>query len=394
MSSHNTFAGAQEFLRRQQIDGWLVYDFRGNNPLLNQLLPGKRWTTRRAMLFIPANGAPVLLNHSIDANQFATVDIQRESYLSWPELHAWLVRTTAGARRVAMDYAPGGTLPAVSIVDAGTVEMVRALGVDVVSSADLIQACLAVWSDDAQRGHATASAEVTRIKDGAFDFIRQALRRGKPVDEFEVQQHIVSAFNDAGMEFPEPPIVAANAHSGDPHFEVSDKSPAKIKKGDWVLIDLWARLPGEENIFSDITWVGCAGERSAKQREVFNVVKAARDACVESAVRAWNAKQPQQGWQLDDAAREVIIRSGYGDFIKHRTGHSLSRGPKVHGLGVNIDNLETHDTRQVLPGIGYTVEPGVYQPEFGVRLEINVFVDPVKGPTITSCIQDEIVSLV
>ncbi|CAN5594003.1 M24 family metallopeptidase [soil metagenome] len=393
MASSHAFAAAQDFLRRQQIDGWLIYDFRGSNPLLNQLLPGKRWTTRRALLFVPANGAPVLLNHSIDAGQFASVDVRRESYLSWQDLTAWLVRATAGARRVAMDYAPGGTLPAVSIVDAGTVEMVRALGVDVVSSADLIQACLAVWSEDAQREHAKASAEVARIKDGAFDFIRQALRRGQPVNEFEVQQQIVSAFADAGLEFPEPPIVAANAHSGDPHFEVSQASPARIQKGDWVLIDLWARVPGEENIFSDIPWVGCAGEPSAKQREVFDVVKAARDACVQSAHRAWSAKQPQQGWQLDDAARDVIIQAGYREYIRHRTGHSLSRGPKVHGLGVNIDNLETHDTRQIMAGIGYTVEPGVYLPEFGVRLEINLFVDPTKGPTVTSCVQDQIASL-
>ena len=211
--------------------------------------------------------------------------------------------------------------------------------------------------------------------------------------ELEVQQHIVSAFRDGGLEFPEPPIVACNAHSGDPHFEVSESSPARIQKGDWVLIDLWARLPGEENIFSDITWVGCAGQPTAKQREVFDVVKRARDACVDSAKRAWNARQPQQGWQLDDAAREVIISAGYGEFVRHRTGHSLSRGPKVHGLGVNIDNLETHDTRQVMPGVGYTVEPGVYLPEFGVRLEINIFVDPTNGPTITSCVQDQIVAL-
>ena len=394
MSSTDTFALAQDFLRRQQIDGWLVYDFRGTNPVLNQLLPGKRWTTRRAMLFIPANGPPVLLNHSIDAGQFANVEVQCESYLSWSDLHQWLVRQTAGARRVAMDYAPGGALPAVSIVDAGTVELVRALGIDVVSSADLVQACLAVWSVDAQHNHAKASCEVAGIKDRAFDFIRQSLRRGQSVMEVEVQQHIVSAFNDAGLEFPEPPIVACNEHSGDPHFEVSAKSATRIQKGDWVLIDLWARVPGEENIFSDITWVGCAGEPSAKQREVFGVVKRARDACIDSAKLAWSAKQPQQGWQLDDAARDVIIGAGYGDVIKHRTGHSLSRGPKVHGLGVNIDNLETHDTRQVLPGIGYTVEPGVYLPEFGVRLELNVFVDPNKGPTITSCVQDEIVSLI
>ena len=178
-------------------------------------------------------------------------------------------------------------------------------GIDVVSSADLIQACLAIWSEDAQRNHAKASRK-SRESRMAVDFIRQSLRRGDSVDEFEVQQHIVAAFGDAGLEFPEPPIVAVNEHSGDPHFEVSEKSSATIQKGDWVLIDLWARVAGEENIFSDITWVGCAGEPTRKQQEVFNVVKASH-ACIDSARRAWNEKKPQQGWQLDDAAREAII---------------------------------------------------------------------------------------
>lgn len=384
---------AQEFLRQQQVDGWLLYDFRGSNPLLMQLLPGKRWTTRRAWLWIAANGSPTLLAHSIDAQQFESIGIARELYLSWQQMHEWLAAKLAGARRVAMDYAPGGMLPAVSIVDAGSVEMIRALGADVVSSADLVQACVARWSESAQREHAVAANHVTRIKDDAFNFIRAALEANRAVNEYEVQQKIVADFGAAGLEFPEPPIVAVNAHSGDPHFELSPASSSVIKRGDWVLIDLWARRPGEENIFSDITWVGCCGEPSSKQREVFETVKNARDACVKFAVDAWKKQQTIQGWQLDDAARAVIIDAGFGDFIRHRTGHSLSPGPKVHGLGVNIDNLETHDTRQVLPGIGYTVEPGIYLPDFGVRLELNVFVDPAKGATITSCVQDEIVKL-
>lgn len=379
-------------MRRQQIDGWLVYDFRGSNPVLGQLVPGKRFLTRRVMLFIPAAGEPELLVHGIDASQFAATALRKQGYLTWQDLHEWLRPRCAG-KRVAMEYSPLGAIPVASMVDAGTVELVRSLGGEVVSSADLVQVSVATWSAEAQANHRRASDIVARTKDEAFDLIRSAHRRGDAIDEHVVQQFICKRFDDAGLEYPDPPIVGVNAHSGDPHFEVSATSPAPIRPSDWVLIDLWARVPGDQNIYSDITWVGCCGEPTTRQREVFGVVKRARDACVERAVQAWTARQDIEGWQLDDAARQIIIDAGFERFIRHRTGHSLSPGPKVHGMGVNIDNLETHDTRRVLPGIGYTVEPGVYLPEFGVRQEINVFVDPAKGPTITSCVQDEIVRI-
>jgi Xaa-Pro dipeptidase len=378
-------------MRRHGIDGWLVYDFRGSNPVLAQLLPGKRFLTRRVMLFIPATGEPELLVHGIDASQFASAPIKTHLYLSWQELHAWIKVRMSTMPRVAMEYSPKGAIPVASMVDAGTVELVRAFGGEVVSSADLIQTSVATWSAEAQANHRRASELVTRAKDEAFALIRSAHQQDKPIDENVVQRFICKRFDEAGLEYPDPPIVGANAHSGDPHFEVSATSPAPIRRGDWVLIDLWARVPGDQNIYSDITWVGCCGEPTARQRQVFDVVKRARDACVERAVQAWNARQDIEGWQLDDVARQVIIDAGFEKFIRHRTGHSLSPGPKVHGMGVNVDNLETHDTRRVLPGIGYTVEPGIYLPEFGVRLEINVFVDPNDGPTITSCVQDEIV---
>jgi Xaa-Pro aminopeptidase len=388
-----SFADVQSFMRQQRIDGWLIYDFRGSNSVLAQLLPGKRFLTRRVLLYLPSEGQPELLVHSIDASQFADAPVHSHLYLSWQELHGWIQKRMAGGARVAMEYSPKCALPVVSIADAGTVELVRAFGGEVISSADLIQVCVARWDADAQRNHAKASAEVARIKDGAFASIGQALSRGEKITEHDVQQKILRDFADAGLETPDPPIVAANAHSGDPHFEVSETSPATIARGDWILIDLWARVPGDQNIYSDITWVGCAGEPTARQREVFNVVKSARDRCVDRAVQAWRAGEDICGWQLDDAARGVIIDAGFEKYIRHRTGHSLSRGAKVHGMGVNIDNLETHDTRRVLPGIGYTVEPGVYLPEFGVRLEINVLVDPDWGPTITSCVQEDVVHI-
>ncbi len=390
------FDAIQAFMREQRIDGWLLYDFRGSNPVLAQVLPRaeKRWTTRRAVLFIPAGGDPVLLAHGIDWNQFEDVDVARERYLSWRDLRDWLTRTLAGRNRVAMEYAPGGTLPVVSIVDAGTVELVRSLGVEVVSSANLIQAFVARWSDEAYRTHLAVSKQVAAIKDQAFGLIRERLAAGRAVNEYEAQQQILAQFTEAGFETDSAPIVAVNAHSGDPHFEVSATSPAPIQRGDWVLIDLWARQPGQHNIFSDITWVGFAGrDVPARHREVFGVVKAARDAALKRAVDGWRGKDRVQGWQLDDAARGVIVAAGFEPFIRHRTGHSLSPGPAVHGMGMNLDNLETHDTRDMLPGIGFTIEPGIYTPDFGVRLEINVFVDPSTGPLVTSCLQDDIVQL-
>jgi Xaa-Pro aminopeptidase len=406
----------QAYMQDQRIGGWLVWDFRGSNATLARLLPlpkghatGKRHTTRRACLWIPARGEPVLLSHSIDSVAFheATMlgggTVKTDLYLTWQQLWGWVhARVSESGGRVAMEYAAGGALPVVSVVDAGTVEMVRACGAEVVTSANLIQVCIACWDAAAVESHEWASREVAKIKDEAFALVRERLNGGKRVTEYEVQQHIMGLFAARGLETPDPPIVGVNAHGADPHFEVSATDSAEIRRGDWILLDLWARRPGDENIFSDITWVAWAASTAGasvpeRHRKVFEAVKAGRDAAVTLAQTRWSAKQPVQGWELDDATRTRIEAAGYGKYIKHRTGHSLSAGPMVHGVGVNVDNLETHDTREVLPGVGFTVEPGVYIPDgaegpgFGVRLEINVYADPVKGPRVSSCIQNDIV---
>jgi Xaa-Pro dipeptidase len=283
------------------------------------------------------------------------------------------------------------------------VDMVSGLGGEVVSSADLIQVCIARWTPAAVASHEVASREVAKIKDEAFELIRQRVRAGAGVSEREVQELILRRFEERGLATADAPVVAANEHSADPHFEVAHQGSSIIKAGDWVLIDLWARQKGtasaaeDENIFSDITWVGFAGSKEklpARHREVFETVKRARDASVTRVQQGYARGERVQGWQLDDAAREQIIAAGYGEYIRHRTGHSLSSGPMVHGLGVNLDNLETHDTREVIAGVGWTVEPGVYIPGpggFGVRLEINMFNDVEKGPVVTSCEQGEVV---
>lgn len=388
----------QSLLRQYGIDAWLVHDFRGSNSVFSLLL-GARHTSRRGMLLIPAHGQAVIACSGLDKNSFADIankpnpNIALQQYVSWEQLYGWMKTKLAGQKRVAMEYAPGCTLPVVSIVDAGTIELVRSFGVEVVSSADVLQLTVARWSPAAVEVHRKASTEVARIKDDAFAFIKSSLQSGKSINERDVQQRILSNFQSAGLEIGEAPIVAVNEHAGDPHFDVSPTASSPIRKGDWVLIDLWSRYPGEENIYSDITWCGYCGDKvPAKHLEVFNTVRAARDASMNLAKQAWKEKRTLQGWQLDDAARNVIIAAGYERGIKHRTGHSLSPGPRVHGLGFNLDNLETHDTREVLPGLGYTIEPGIYLPDapekLGVRLEINMFVDPKEGPIVTSCFQE------
>jgi Xaa-Pro dipeptidase len=389
----------QAYMRRERIDAWVLYDFRGSNFVLSRLLAGKRWTTRRVYLVVRAEGPPRVLVHGIDAAQFETVElegqrVERKVYLSWPQIASHLKELLSGCSRVAMEYAPGCSLPVVSIADAGTVEMVRAMGFEVVSSANLVQHAIARWSPEALKLHRDASAQVAAIKDQAFAMIRDSLAAGRTVHEHEVQALIMKRFAEDGLETADEPIVAVNAHAGDPHYGPSQDKPTPIRKGDWVLIDLWARRPGEANIFSDITWVGYAGrDVPARHREVYAAVKAARDASLDRAVEGWKGKEVVQGWQLDDAARDTLIAAGFEKYIRHRTGHSLSQGPAVHGVGMNVDNLETHDTREMLPGLGFTIEPGLYLPEFGVRLEINVYVDEAKGPVVTSCVQDEIVLL-
>ncbi len=230
---------------------------------------------------------------------------------------------------------------------------------------------------------------------GAFDLIRRSLASNQRLDERQVQQFILDHFQRSGLETMDRPIVAVNAHAGDPHFEVSATNSAPIVPNDWVLIDLWARVPGDQNVYSDITWVGyCGSEVPARHRQAWDTTKSARDASLKLAIDSWKSQTPIHGWQLDEAARQVFIAAGYQSSIRHRTGHSLSPGPKVHGMGMNLDNLETRDTRLMLPGIGFTIEPAIYFDDFGVRSEINVFVDPTKGPLATSCVQDEIELLI
>ncbi|MBX3402313.1 MAG: aminopeptidase P family protein [Phycisphaeraceae bacterium] len=398
LDSSSTFAAAQDLMRQRGIDGWLVHDFRGSNPTLRALLGGIGQTTRRVTMLVPAAGPARLLCHELDHLALAAAGqrgVRVDRHVSWPERDAWLDRELRGMKCVAMEYSPACELPVVGIVDAGTVEAVRSRGVEVVSSADLVQATVAVWSAAAVEEHARASRLVGATRDAMFEMVRQRLRAGQRVLEHEAADFVRSRFAADGLEWPDGPIVAVDAHTADPHYEPGADNPTPIVAGSWVMLDLWARVPGESNIFSDITWMAFAGARpSDEHMAVFESVKRARDAALRTAKDGWSAGREVEGWQLDRAAREEIDRAGFGAHVLHRTGHSLSPGPKVHGLGMNLDDLETHDTRRMLPGLGYTIEPGVYiKGRFGCRSEINVYIDPAKGPVVTCDVQSDLVHL-
>lgn len=376
------------------IDAWLVYDFRGGNPVMARLVDHMPATTRRSFLLIPACGDWRLLTHTIEATQFGHLDMAVEVYDGRVSMLSRLRELLADRRRVAMEYSPLGELPTVSWVDGGTLELVRSLGVEVVSSADLIQAALARWSGPALESHLDASRQVAEVKDGAFDYIRSCLASGRKCSEYDVQELIVAEFRARDLEVGHPPVVGVNANSADPHYTPTPEGSLPIEPGDWVLIDLWARHPGEESVFADITWVACArGETPAEHRRVFDTVREARDLVLSEVGAAFESGRPVRGWELDRVARDFLERQGMADHVLHRTGHSLSPGPSVHGLGANLDDLEARDGRVILPGTGFTVEPGVYLPEFGVRLEVNVYVDPEAGPRVTTPAQNEVILL-
>ena len=386
---------AQTFMAEVGLDAWVVCDFRGNNPVLAPILGRRPHLTRRVMLVLPVRGSPTLFVHAIEAGQFAEEGDVVHPYRTQDALVAALRPLLSGLGRVALEYSPGGVLPAVSWVDAGTVDMLRALGPAALeTSADLLQATLAVWDDAALSGHHQSCAAIVDARDVAFEAIRRALADGDVLTEYDVQSLIARHLEDGGFETDHPAIVGVNAHSADPHYAPRADHAVPIRHGDWVLIDLWARRPGDDHVFADITWVAAASPRiQPVQRQVFDIVRRARDLIVDRLQEAWRLGEPLQGRELDRLARELITGAGYGERLLHRTGHSLSPGPAVHGLGANLDDVESRDTRILLPGTGFTIEPGIYLDDFGVRLEIDVYVDPDTGPTVTTPIQDDIVLL-
>lgn len=380
----------QEALRREKLDGWLFFDHHERDPLAYRVLgfrPG-RHVTRRWYYLIPSTGEPRGLVHRIEAGMIDALPGAKRQYSSWQEQHAELARLLKGSSRVAMQYSPLCAVPYVAMVDAGTIELVRAQGVEVVSSAELIQEFEACLTHAQFETHLEAGRRVDRVLAEAFRTIGQKLTHG--VNELMVRDWIREQFSSSGLVTDDGPIVAVNGHAGNPHYEPTAETSSPARPGDFVLIDLWAKLDQPDAAYYDITWTGFCGTPSDRVREVFETVRDARDRAVNAVAEAVKSKRGIRGFEVDDAARGYIREHGFGDRFVHRTGHSI--GTEVHGTGANMDNLETHDERRILPGALFSVEPGIYLEDFGVRSEVNVFVKADSAGT-TGAVQRELVRI-
>ena len=381
----------QEELGREMLDGWLFFDHHRRDPLAYRVLgfePASH-ITRRWYYFIPAKGEPRGMVHRIESGMLDAMPGEKIRYSSWTEQVDGLRKILGGARRVAMQYSPQCAIPYVAMVDAGTVELVRGLGVEVATSAELIQYFEARWTKAALESHLEAGRRVDRVRGEAFAMIGERTRNGAAVEELEAKRFILDGFAKQGLVWADGPIVGVNGNAANPHYEPQEGVTKPIRHGDFVLLDMWAKLDQPGSVYYDITWTGfCGTEPREEIRKVFAIVREARDRAVARVEQAMRAAQAIRGFEVDDVAREYIASQGYGPNFVHRTGHSI--GQDVHGNGANMDNLETHDERRIVPWTCFSVEPGIYLQDFGVRLEVNVFVEE-HDARVTGEIQKELV---
>ena len=384
--------GIQSDLRAAKLDGWLFYDFRGRDPIAQRILDlpeGMR--TRRWFYFVPAKGTPKKLVHKIEAQSLAALPGDTLYYAGQDELRKNVGKMLGRAKNVAMQYSPKNAIPYVAMVDAGTVEQVRGSGVKVVSSADLVQKYEACWSDEQLESHQSAGAAIDRIVREAFQHAAKNVREKKTITEYDLKVWILQEFENAGIWTEEGPDIAVNSNASDPHYGPTAESAAPIREGDLLLLDVWGKKKTPGSVYYDITWVGYVGAKvPEKYAKVFGIVREARDKAVDLILKNIAAGKPLQGWQVDKAARGVIEKAGYGKYFFHRTGHSI--GEKVHGNGANMDGLETHDVRHLIPRTCTSIEPGIYLPEFGIRSELNMYIDEHKA-RVTGPVQKEILPL-
>jgi Xaa-Pro dipeptidase len=382
----------QSDLRAAGLHGWLFYDFRGRDPIAQRVLdlpPAMR--TRRWFYFVPAKGTPKKLVHRIETESLAAVPGEALYYSAQEELRGNLKKLVGRAKTIAMQYSPKNAIPYVAMVDAGTIELVRSTGVKIVSSADLVQKYEAVWSPEQLESHLYAGKHVDRIVAEAFQLAARGVRENRLQTEHGLKDWILQQFAAAGLTTEEGPDIAVNAHASDPHYGPSPDRPTPIKEGDLLLLDVWAKRNTPGSVYYDITWVGYLGAKPPEKiAKVFRTVRDARDKAVDLILTSVAKGKPLQGWQVDKAARGIIEKAGYGKYFFHRTGHSI--GQAVHGNGVNMDGLETHDVRHLIPGTCNSVEPGIYLPEFGIRSEVNVYIGE-KEALVTGAVQKELLAL-
>jgi Xaa-Pro aminopeptidase len=384
----------QKSLQESGLDGWLLYDFHGSNPIaahLAGLTNGSHMTTRRWYYLIPANGSPRGLVHAIERHNLDRLPGEKAVYVGRQELESGLTLLLNGMKRLAMEYSPGCAIPYLSRVDAGTAEAVRSRGVEIVSSGDLVQRFEAVWTPNQFVAHRGASDALYRIKDRAFHVAAKAVGERRALSEYDLQQQMVQWFEEEGLVSDSAPVVAVGGNAGNPHYLPTATESRPIVADEVLLLDLWGKRTTSDAVFADITWVGVTGKRVPNAvADAFRAVADARDTAVELVETSARDGRDLRGWEVDRAARSVLEKAGYGAHILHRTGHSL--GESVHGNGVHLDDYETHDDRRLLPGTGFTVEPGLYFETFGVRSEINVF-RAEREALVTGPRQSEVLTL-
>ena len=385
----------QAALRQDGLDGWLLYDFHGQNPIAASIVGGQvpgMLGTRRWYYLIPSQGTPRGLVHAIEPGALAQVPGQVERYAGRQQLLEGLGRLLSGLRQVAMEYSADGAIPYVGRVDAGTVELIRKHGIEVVTSGDLAQRFSAVWQPPQIASHRRASEKLHRIKDQAFEMAARAVRDGVRCTEWEVQQAMTRWFAEERIISDSPPNVSMATNSGNPHYLPTAEAHQPLAPEQVVLLDLWGKEDAPGSVYADITWVGYTGVHTpARVTAAFAAVAAARDAAVDLVQARARAGQDLRGWEVDRAAAALLVAAGYQDAILHRTGHSL--GESVHGNGVNMDDYETHDDRRLLAGTGFTIEPGVYFADFGIRSEINMVMGD-RDAVVTGPRQAQILALV
>lgn len=365
----------QQSLLERNLDGWLFFDHHRRDPLAYRILhlPDDVNPSRRWYYFVPAKGETRKLVHRIESHVLDSVPGAASMYSSWSEQESNINTMLAGCRRIAMQYSPNCAIPYVSMVDAGTIELIRAAGVDIESSADLIQLFEARWTEDQFQMHVEAGKRVDTARGDAFRFIADHLRRRDVVSEFDVQQFIRKRFSELGLTTDHGPIVAVNANASDPHYEPARDKTSPIRSADAVLIDMWAKLAKPDAVYYDITWTGfCGAAIPGEIEKVFDVVTGARKSASDFVISKTANREPLAGYEVDDVARDYIRSRGFGEYFFHRTGHSI--GTEVHGTGANMDNFESHDVRQIIPNTCFSIEPGIYLPKFGIRSEVNVYV--------------------
>lgn len=395
MEFRDKITEVQKHLADHKIDGWLLYDFKGSNSLAYQFLeiPKGKGLTRRFFYWIPRHGEPVKIVSLIEQHTLDHLPGIKKVYRSWQELEKVLFTLTIENRRIAMEYSPYNSLPIISKVDAGTIDLIRCNGAEVISSANLIQRYTSIWSDEQVKDHLEAARVLEEVADLTWAFIGQALGHNKIINEYDVQQFILTEIEKRGCTTLDLPTCAVNANSADPHYFPRQETASPIRAGDFILIDLWCKRKKPKSVCADITRVGvAAAQPTARQQDIFHIVQRAQQESTQFIRVHYEKNLPLEGWQVDQFCRDMIKQAGYGEFFIHRTGHSI--GEDVHGPGANLDNFETHDFRVLLPGTGFSIEPGIYLPgEFGVRLEYDVYLDPAGRLMVTGGIQERLVCL-